>query len=167
MESDVALKDGSSIHIRPIRREDDRLLVRMFNNSSRETICQRFLAPVTELTPAMAGYLSAVDHCNRVALIAETDVEPIGVARYEPAGDRISVELGLFVVDEWQNRGLGRILLREIFRAAEENGIHRFRAYVLGENHRMLHLLATGSRIHDSKIEAGMIAISFTPRGSV
>jgi RimJ/RimL family protein N-acetyltransferase len=129
---DVALKDSSSIHIRPIRREDDRLLVQMFNNSSPQTIYQRFLAPVTELTPAMARYLSSVDHRVRVALIAESDSEPIGVARYEPTNDPDSVELGLIVVDDWQNRGLGRLLLREIFRAAEANGIHRFYAHVLG-----------------------------------
>jgi RimJ/RimL family protein N-acetyltransferase len=166
MESDVALKDGSSIHIRPIRREDDRLLIQMFNNSSPQTIYQRFLAPVTELTPAMARYLSSVDHRSRVALIAEADTEPIGVARYEPTNEPDSVELGLIVVDDWQNRGLGRILLREIFRAAEANGIHRFCAHVLGENHRILRLLATEGQIHDSKIEAGMITLSFTSRSS-
>ena len=75
------------------------------------TIYQRFLAAVTELTPAMARYLSSVDHCHRVALIAETDTEPIGVARYEVTKDPGSVELGLLVIDAWQNRGLGRILL--------------------------------------------------------
>jgi GNAT superfamily N-acetyltransferase len=163
MESDVGLKDGSSIHIRPIRREDDRLLIQMFNKSSPQTIYQRFLGPVTELTPAMARYLSSVDQCNRVALIAETDIEPIGVARYEPTNDPDSVELGLIVVDDWQNRGLGRILLREVFHVAEGKGIHRFCAHVPGENRRMLHLLATEGQIHDSKIEAGMITLSFTP----
>ena len=128
------------------------------------TIYQRFLAAVTELTPTMARYLSSVDHCKRVALIAETDTEPIGVARYEVTRDPDSVELGLLVIDAWQNRGLGRILLREIIRAAEENGIHRFCAYVLGENRRMLRLLASECQIQGSTAEAGMIALSFTAR---
>ena len=164
MESDVALRDGTSIHIRLIRQEDDRLLIQMFHNSSPQTIYQRFLAPVTELTPAMARYLSSVDQCNRVALVAETDIEPIGVARYEPTNDPDSVELGLIVVDDWQNRCLGRILLREIVLAAEANCIHRFCAHILGENRRMLRLLATQGQIHDSKIEAGTITLTFTPR---
>jgi GNAT superfamily N-acetyltransferase len=128
------------------------------------TIYHRFLAALTELTPTMARYLSSVDHRNRVALIAETETEPIGVARYELTNDPDAVELGLLVVDAWQNRGLGRILLREIFRAAEENGIRRLCAYVLGENTRMLRLLASESQIQDSTVEAGIIALSFTAR---
>ncbi len=142
--------------------EDDRLLVQMFHNCSPMTIYQRFLTPVNELTPGMARYLSSVDHCNRAALIAETDGEPIGVARYEVTKDAGSVELGLLVIDAWQNQGLGRILLREILRAAEENGIHRFCAYVLGENRRMLRLLASECQIQNSTVEAGMVALSFT-----
>jgi GNAT superfamily N-acetyltransferase len=127
------------------------------------TIYQRFLAAVTELTPTMARHLSCVDHFNRVALLAETETEPIGVARYEVTRDPDSVELGLLVIDAWQNRGLGRILLRKIFRAAEKNGIHRFCAYVLGENRHMLQLLASECQIQDSTVESGTIALSFIP----
>ena len=163
-EGEVTLKDGSAVRIRPMKPEDDVLLVRMFHNSSPTTIYQRFLAAVTELTPTMARYLSSVDHWHRAALIAETDTEPIGVARYEVTKDTGSAELGLLVIDAWQNRGLGRILLREIRRAAEEKGIYRFCAYVLGENRRMLRLLTSECQIQDWSVEGGMITLSFTSR---
>jgi RimJ/RimL family protein N-acetyltransferase len=165
--SDFTLKDGSSIHIRPIQPEDDHSLVEIFNQSSPQTVYQRFFTPLSELTPAMVRHLSNVDYCHRLALIAETEMEPVGVARYEPTTDPGLVELGLVIVDGWQNRGLGRILLREILRAAEGNGIHRFCAEVLGENHRMLHLLATEARIQDCKTEAGVTTVSFTSRRAV
>ena len=88
MESDAALKDGSSIHIRPIDggRPPPGPNVQQLQSSDNLSALS---APVTELTPAMARYLSSVDQCNRVALIAVMDIEPIGVVRYEPTGDPI------------------------------------------------------------------------------
>ena len=163
-ESAATLKDGGSVYIRPIQPDDDSLLVLIFNNCSPWTVYERFLTAVTELTPAMARYLSTVDHCNRLALIAETEIEPVGVARYEPTNDPGLVEVGMVVVDDWQNLGIGRILLRELFRAAEGNGMHRFCAHVLAENRRMLHLLATESHIQDSKTGAGVTTVWFTAR---
>jgi GNAT superfamily N-acetyltransferase len=114
----------------------------------------------------MARNLSNVDYRHRLALIAETDTEPIGVVRYEPTNDPELVELGLVVVDDWQNRGLGRILLRVILRAAESNGIHRFRADILAENRRMLSLLASESQIQTWESGAGVTTVSFTSRSN-
>ncbi len=164
LESAATLKDGGSIHIRPIRPEDDRLLVQLFNNSSPRTVYQRFHTAIAELTPTMARYLSNVDNRDRLALIAETDNEPVGVARYEPTNDPGLVELSLIVVDDWQDRGIGRILLREVFRAAEGNGIHRFCAHVLSENRRMLRLLVTEGQIQGSKTAAGVTTVWLTAR---
>lgn len=161
LESDFTLKDGSSVHIRPIRPVDDTSLVKIFNHSSPQTVYQRFFSALPALTPSMAHHLANVDNSHRVALIAETDAEPVGVARYELTNDPDIVEIGLVIVDDWQNRGLGRILLREILRAAERNGIHRFRADVLAENRRMLRLLATEGQIQDRKTEAGVTTVSF------
>lgn len=164
LESDFALKDGTSVHIRPIRPEDDRALVEIFNRSSPQTVYQRFFSALPELTPSMAHHLSNVNYDDRFALVAEVDGGPVGVARYERTSDPDLIELGLVIMDEWQNRGLGRIMLREIMRAAERNGIHRFRADVLAENRRMLRLLATEGHIEERKTEAGVATILFISR---
>ena len=164
LESDFNLNDGTRVHVRPIRPEDDRSLVEIFNASSPQTVYQRFFTALPELTPEMARGLSRVDYIHRLALIAETDSERIGVARYESTRNPAVAELGLVVVDSWQNRGIGRILLREILRAAGANGIHRFCADVLGENHRMLHLLATEGQILDARTEAGVTTVTLIAR---
>src|SRR5580704_16912507 len=130
----VALKDGTPIRIRPIRPEDEHSLVEIFNHSSPQTVYQRFFTALPELTPDMARHLSNANSRNRLALLAETGAEPIGVARYEPTNEPDLVELAIVLTDDWQNRGLGRVLLREILRVAEQNGIRRFRADVLAEN---------------------------------
>ena len=162
MHSDFALKDGASAHIRPIRPEDEQALVEIFNRSSPQTVYQRFFSALPELSPSMAHHLSHVNYKDRFALVAEVDRGPVGVARYERTDDPGLIELGLVIMDEWQNRGLGRILLREIMRAAEQNGIYRFRADVLAENRRMLRLLATEGHIQERRTEAGVTSILFT-----
>src|SRR5437899_5669569 len=131
VDSEIRLKDGTEVHVRPIRPEDDRVLMESFRRLSPQTVYQRFFTNMAEMTPAMARYLANAHYVNRMALIAETGSEFLGVARYERTEDPDVVELGLVIVDEWQNRGLGRIMLREILEVAKKNGIHRFRADVL------------------------------------
>ena len=164
LESDVTLRDGTPVRIRPIRPEDDHFLVDVFHHLSPQSVYQRFFTALPELTPVMARYLANVNYTNRLALVAEANGELIGVGRYERTSDPGLVELGLVVVDEWQGRGLGRILLREIVKAAESNGIRRFRADVLSENRRMLRLLAQECEIVERKTEAGITSLLLTPR---
>jgi RimJ/RimL family protein N-acetyltransferase len=163
-ESEATLKDGTAVHIRPIRPEDDRVLVESFRRLSPESVYQRFFTALPELSPGMARHLSHVNFTNRAALIGEVGSEAAAVARYERTSDPEVVELGLVVVDAWQNRGLGRVMLRAILDVAERNGIFKFRADVLAENRRMLRLLATEASIYERKIEAGITSL-FLSRG--
>lgn len=162
VEPGVTLKDGTLVQIRPIRPEDDTVLRETFRRLSPHTVYQRFFTNMSELTPAMARYLANAHYVNRMALVAESDSQIVGVVRYERTSDPAVVELGLVVSDQWQDRGLGRLLLRQILSTAERNGIQRFRAEVLAENRRMMHLLATEGRIDSRHTEAGVTTFFFT-----
>jgi GNAT superfamily N-acetyltransferase len=184
--SELALRDGTRVHIRPIRPEDDHALVEAFRHMSPQTIYQRFFAALPELSLDMAWRFSHVNYTNRMALVAETaDSDPpqlMAVGRYErtrPESARSgppdpeptvesnnnsnqhsdTAELGLVVLDQWQGLGLGRILLRQILAVAARNGITRFTADILAENRRMLHLLATEARVIQSKSSGGVTTL--------
>jgi RimJ/RimL family protein N-acetyltransferase len=165
LESNVTLPDGTEVHIRPIRPEDDQVLVDLFHHLSPQTIYQRFFTAMPELSPGMARHLANVNYTNRLALVAEAAGERIGVVRYERTNDPGIVELSVVIVDEWQGRGLGRLLIREIVRAAESNGINRFRADVLAENRRMLRLLAEELQILERKTEGGVTSLLLRSKG--
>jgi GNAT superfamily N-acetyltransferase len=179
--NDLALRDGTCVHIRPIRPEDDHALVEAFHHMSPQTIYQRFFAALPELSPDMAWRFSHVNYTNRMALVAETaDSDPpqlMAVGRYErarseprqsepthesadePNRGSDTAELGLVVLDQWQGLGLGRILLRKILAVAARNGITRFTADILADNRRMLHLLATEARVVQSKGSGGVTTL--------
>lgn len=163
-ESVITLKDGTAVVIRPIRPDDVDALLESFRHLSPQTIYQRFFTNLHELPPEMARSIASTDHVGRLALIAESGNEVIGVGRYERTNDPGVVELGLVILDEWQNRGLGRILLRETLRAGVRSGIRQFRAEVLAENRRMLHLLATEGEIIERRTEAGVTTLLLTVR---
>jgi GNAT superfamily N-acetyltransferase len=164
VESDFTLKDGSQVHIRAIRPEDDKALLEIFSRLTPQTVYQRFFQALPQLSPGMARYLANVNQTNRMAIVAEFEGKLVGVARYERTNDPEVVDLALVVLDRWQNQGLGRILLRETLKAGKANGIQMFRADVLAENRRMLRLLAQESAILERKTEAGIASFLLTPR---
>ena len=169
-EQEITLKDGTRIRIRPVLPEDESRLVTLYGRLSDHTAYQRFFTIMKRLPPDWAHYFANVDYRRRMALVVERDLEwrseLIGVARYEPSDEADIAELAIVVQDYWQGKGLGTILLNEILRAAEANGIRRFRGYVLADNHRMLAMLSRLTDVRQRKIEQGVVDILFTRRAA-
>ena len=168
LQREVALKNGETLRIRPIRPDDEERLVELYNRLSRQTAYQRFFTVRPHLPPDWFHYFANVDYRRRLALVAEREtvagVEVIGVGRYEASGDEATGEVAFVLEDGYQGQGLGAVLLDAIVRAGTERGLKRFRAYVLTENHRMLRLLAHHTRIIERKTEQGETTVLFEPR---
>jgi len=140
----VTLRDGSDVRIRQGHRSDRELLLRGFERLSPESRYRRFLVPMAELTDEMVGYLTEIDHHDHEAIIAldEDTGEGVGVARYVRTGDRPDVaELAVTVVDDWQGKGLGTLLVEVLSARARAEGITRFSALMLARNDEMMDLL--------------------------
>ena len=168
LERDATLKNGAAVHLRPIRPDDAPGLVALFDRLSRHTAYQRFFSVLKRLPPAYAKVFANVDYRRRLAIVAERATpagpELIGVGRYEPADAPGIVEVAFVVQDAWQGQGLGSILLDEVLRAAVARGTEQFRAFVLGDNYRMLGLLARRTEITGRRLEEGVVSVEFRPR---
>jgi len=120
------------------------------------------------LPPDWARILADVDYRRRLALIVEGGPaeapELIAVARYEPTDREDTAEVAFVVLDAWQGKGIGVVLLKELLAAAAARGIRRFVAYVLADNIRMLDLLRRFTNIKESKFESGVVELLFTRR---
>jgi len=180
LERNAPLKDGTVIHLRPIRPDDAPRLVALFDRLSQQTAYQRFFSVLKRLPLAYARVFVNVDYRQRLAIVAEmvapAGPELIGVGRYEPADATelapgivptvapTIVEVAFVVQDAWQGRGLGSILLDEVLRAGVARGVQHFRAFVLADNYRMLGLLARRTEITGRKLEEGVVSVEFRPR---
>ena len=140
----AVLRDGSRVRIRPIRRSDRDLLVDGFRHLGADSRYRRFLAPATDPTGRTLRYLTEVDHCNHEAMIGvdEQTGEGVGEARYVRDAERPdAAEVAVTIVDDWQGRGLGTLLLEVLSCRARDEGIRTFTALMLAQNTTMRSLL--------------------------
>src|SRR5258705_12044034 len=88
LERHVALKNGESILIRPIRPDDEPRLVALYDRLSRRTAYQRFFTVMRRLPSDWVHYFANVDYRRRLALVAERETVAgaggIGGGAYEP-----------------------------------------------------------------------------------
>jgi RimJ/RimL family protein N-acetyltransferase len=142
----VTLRNGTDIHLRLLRPEDLEKLREGFNGLSRRSRLSRFLSSPGKLTESQLRYLTEIDHVHHLAWCACVDdggeESGIGVARYVRLDESPrAAEFAVTVADEFQNRGVGRVLLDRLIHSAKKNGVQRFVGYVLRDNAAMLHIL--------------------------
>jgi acetyltransferase len=140
LEGEIALHDGSRVHVRPIRPEDADLELRFFAGLSERSRYHRFMQHLPELPPRMLARFTQLDYDRELALVALDDGKFVAVGRYAPNPDGRTAEFALTVADAWQNRGLGRALLQRLCDAARAAGYEALYGHILAENRGMLDL---------------------------
>jgi RimJ/RimL family protein N-acetyltransferase len=164
-EVDVPLRDGSTVHLRPIRPDDDGLMIALFNRFSPQTIYLRFHHAIGEMTEKEVQRYTHVDYHDTFALIA-TLGEPqeeriIAVGRYARLGDSDRAEVAFVVEDGYQGRGISTQLLYQLAAAARGKGIRVFEAEVLGENNEMMAVFRESGFPIDSRLADGVLHVVF------
>ena len=158
----TSLRDGARVVTRPIEPGDKDALVAGFEQLSDESRYRRFLSATPRLSESQLRYLTEVDHDRHEAIIAfaEETGEPVGVARYvRYPDDPTDAEPAVTVVDDWQGRGLGTLLLAEISNRARAAGVERFTALVLATNDPIIALLGQLGTDPVEKIEDGVMTV--------
>lgn len=163
-ESEI-LRDGSSIRIRALRPNDKSRLMRHFESLSPRSVYQRFFGLKRALTPTDLVRFTEIDFIDHVALAAslgEGEEERfIGVGRYVRSPGSAQAEVAFAVLDEYQGRGVGTLLLEHLGRVARAGGVIEFSAEVMGDNQQMLEMFArSGFRVTRSA-EPGTVHLSF------
>lgn len=156
------LRDGSVVRLRQGHHSDRDLLLRGFERLSAEGRYRRFLAATPELTDDMVRYLTNVDHHDHEAIVAteETTGEGVGVARYvRNLPHPETAEVAVTVIDEWQGRGLGTLLLEVLGERARAEGITRFTAMMLASNQQMMEVLEGLGPVHVVDRDSGTVQI--------
>lgn len=148
----LVLPDGGRVSLREVDETDRAALVAGFERFSPESRLQRFFTAMPELPTAYLEHLTDIDQSHHVALgvfdpdrpsdVGSADGLGVAVGRYFVAPDDPTVaEAALAVIDEYQGRGIGTLLLQSLVVIARQRGIERFVAYVLADNASMAALL--------------------------
>lgn len=130
------------ITVRDLRRDEGSLLDDLVRRMSPHSRYLRFHAPLPGLTGAMRRALLDVDGHDHIAVVAEVDGDPVGIARMIRDADApAEAEVAIAVVDAWHRRGVGRQLVDALARRARHAGVVRLHANVLAGNAAALGLL--------------------------
>jgi acetyltransferase len=142
-------KDGSDVTIRPIRPEDEPLMVAFHETLSDSSVYLRYFH-VHKLDSRVAHERlirkCCVDYDREIALVAmcshpESGVpEILAVGRLTRQLSRDEAELGILVSDRCQGEGLGKELVARLLQIARAEKIHTIVAHILSENAPMLAL---------------------------
>ena len=143
----IELKDGLLVTLRPIRLQDAPGLQKTFLRLTPKTVYLRFLETFKTLSDKQARQFATVDYQDRMAFVAEitesSEDTIIGVARYAQVPNREPglAEAAIVVMDEYQNRGLGTMMLIKLVKYARQHGIHAFLATVHVSNAQIMHFV--------------------------
>lgn len=126
--------------IRPLRNGDTAPVAALFARLGDRSRARRFCGAKPRLSEAELRALARVDQDHHVLVgYLDGDAEPAGIARLAREGS--SAEVAFAVADEYQGRGVGSILARELAADARAAGIQELVANVCGDNPRVVALL--------------------------
>ena len=154
--TDVVLRDGSTVRIRPATAADEHLVQDYFVGLSDESRRLRFWAQSVDVTEAARRTVDVdgVDHLTLIATLG-AEGQMIGGAQFIRVDTTARAEVALSVTDEFQGHGLGSILVGMLAQAATAQGIGTFVAEVLPENHRMIGVFRDSGFLVTIRREAG------------
>jgi acetyltransferase len=144
--------------IRPIRPEDEPLMVRFHESLSERTVYLRYFDPIrlAERTAhERLARVSFIDYAREIILVAEHknartgDPEIIAASRLSKLHDTDIAEFTLIISDAWQGKGLGTEILRRQMDIARQEGIKHIQGMLLPEADGMRHIFEKfGFHIH-------------------
>jgi len=138
----IVRTSSAPVVIRPLARSAAAAaLDAIFARLSPRSRFLRFHSPLPRLSPSLRASLADVDGHRRVALLAEVQGSPVGIAHLVATGPG-EAEMAVAVVDSWQRRGIGTRLLTALSEIAADLGYERLTGSVLPENAAMLALAA-------------------------
>jgi acetyltransferase len=142
------LKNGEQAIIRPIRPEDEPLLIRLHEALSERSVYLRYFQPL-KLSQRTAHErltrICFIDYDREMALVVERknkagEPEIVAIGRLSKLRGRNEAELAVLVDDRHQHLGMGTELYRRLIQVARDEKVQRVISTILAENRDMLNI---------------------------
>lgn len=140
------LKNGQNVTIRPIRPEDEPLMVQFHRTLSEESVYFRYFHMVglkQRIAHDRLVRICFVDYERELALVADYENpetgnhEILAVGRLSKQHGTNEAEFSMMVADRYQCQGLGTELLRRLVQIGQDENLDRITAEVLADNSPM------------------------------
>jgi acetyltransferase len=171
LEKHVALRDGASIFVRPIRPEDEQLYERFFAGVTEHDLRLRFFSPVKTSSHAFVVRFTQIDYARAMAFVAieEGTGDMLGVVRLHANATYDSGEYAILVRSDLKGRGLGWLLMQTIIGYARAEGLRTIEGQVLRENTTMISMcrdLGFSVQMDPDEMGVCIVKLPIGPQGS-
>jgi acetyltransferase len=143
-------ESGTDIIIRPIRPEDEPLMVKFHETLSEQSVYMRYFAPMKLQQRTAHERLSKIcfiDYDIEMVLVATrknpdnpADTQIMAAGRLTKLHGKPEGEFGILVGDPYQGHGLGTQLLTRLVQVGRDEGLTRIIGYILPTNRAMIHV---------------------------
>jgi len=143
--STFTAKDGSQFSVRPIRPDDEPLMVKFHRLLSDRSVYYRYFSPLELSFRTSHDRLITkcfIDYDREIALAAERKgndgtAEIVGIARMIREHSGNTAEVAFIVADTFQHKGLGTYLMEKTIEIARQEGLSSIHGVLLFENSEM------------------------------
>ncbi len=164
LEAYKIAKAGLPVLLRPVKISDEDLLKDFFYSLSDKSIYRRFFSSRTYMPHEFLQKFVIIDYSKQMTILAVIEKDEIeivvGIGQYIIVEKAHKADVAFAVRDEYQNRGIGTLLLNYLTGIAMKEGLLGFTADVLSENRAMLHLFDAMDFEMEKTIDAGTYEIS-------
>jgi acetyltransferase len=151
--STATTRDGAPVTIRPIRPEDEPLLVAFHQTLSERSVYFRYFHMMTlhqRTSHERLTRMCFIDYAREMALVVERtdpqtgqpEIMAVGRLSRTPGTAEPEAEFAILVNDRYQRQGLGSELLRRLIAIGRDEGLRRITAEMLFENRGMQRVAA-------------------------
>ena len=159
------MKNGERVEFRPVRPEDEPLLVKLHQALSERSVYLRYFQPL-KLSQRIAHErltrICFIDYDREMAIAVERknetgQAEIIAIGRLSKIHGRDEAELAVLVDDPYQHQGLGTALYARLISIARAEGVRKVVSTILAENREMRAICKKHGFILQTDVEDGTI----------
>jgi acyl-CoA hydrolase/RimJ/RimL family protein N-acetyltransferase len=146
-ESDFNTKTNETVHFRPVKFTDERMIQDLYYSLSMDDRILRFFSPQKSFSHKNTQKTVAVDYETVMGIVGTVGDEGkekiVAAGSYYLDQNTNKAEIAFTVREDWRNKGLTRRVIEILVRIAQEKGIAGFNGEVLPDNKPMIHILQT------------------------
>ena len=144
---EVVERDGEAITVRPSKPVDERRIQEHYYTLGKKDVQLRFFHEKISFDRSDVETRSQIDYIKDLTLVAVVGEfgfgKVVGVGEYLLLMDSNVAEVAFSITSAYQGKGLGKLFIRKLARAARDNGISGLVAYTSPRNKAMIALFKT------------------------
>lgn len=165
LERNETLRDGTEIFFRPVKPTDETALSEMLYSLSEASVRTRYMTHTMRFPHKDVQQLTNIDYHRDLAIVGTvpsiSGEHIVAIAQYFLDPNTGSAEVAFVVQDEWQQKGMGTLLLDYLSQIARKRGVKKFYAKVLPVNKAMLSVFYNSGYKINTEFDGEVYSISY------